>query len=370
MSVLTRVRKVGLWAIFNIVAVMLFLVLCEGTASFILFFKNIASTQNLAERRHTRYDELLGWVNIPNLYIADMYGPGIYLQTNTQTFRNNQDFSPETPENKLRIICSGDSFTFGYGVDNDHTWCQLLAAHDQRLETINMGQGGYGVDQAYLWYKRDGQKLEHQIHLFAFITTDFKRMRRDEFNGYGKPLLKVQNDALVVTNVPVPWRSFYLPWLTQNREAINDLRSTQLLSSFFLPEPEVPPVEQAATVESSPELVAAKILKDLVDLNQAKNSTLVLVYLPGQEFTGGDLEHWRQVIHMAAEQQGVLLIDLVDMFKDLPSAELTSLFIQKGEIDYQGAAGHYTSKGNQYVADALYKQLMALPEIRDKWTTR
>ncbi|MBE7472745.1 MAG: hypothetical protein HS114_26750 [Anaerolineales bacterium] len=366
MNVSDRVRKVGLWFTFNIAAVLLLLALCEGIASFILFFKEVTANQALAERRHTQYDELLGWVNTPNLYLADMYGPGVYLQTNSQGFRNKQDFNPEPPDNKLRIICSGDSFTFGYGVDNDHTWCQLLAARDERLETVNMGQGGYGVDQAYLWYKRDGQKLEHDIHLFAFITTDFKRMQRDEFNGYAKPLLKVQNDTLLVTNVPVPWRSFYLPWLTQNREAIDDLKSTQLLRSFFLPEPGTASADQPAAGESSPEVVAAKILADLIKLNQAKNSTLVLVYLPGQDFTDDDLDHWRQVIHTAAERQSVPLLDLVDTFKGLPAGELDSLFIQKGEIDYQGAAGHYTVKGNQYVADVLYEQLMALPEIAAK----
>lgn len=366
MNVLTRIRKVGLWLIFNIVAILLLLALCEGSASFILFFQDVAANQNLAERRHTQYDELLGWANIPNLYIADMYGPGVYLQTNSQGFRNKQDFNPEPPDGKLRIICSGDSFTFGYGVDNDRTWCQLLSAKDERLETVNMGQGGYGVDQAYLWYKRDGQKLDHDIHLFAFITTDFKRMQRDEFNGYAKPLLKVQNDTLLVTNVPVSWRSFYMPWLTQNREAIDDLKSTQLLRTFFIAEAETTSSDQPASEESSPELVAAKILEDLIKLNQAQNSQLVLVYLPGQNFTGDDLKHWRQVIHTVAEQQGVPLLDLVETFKDLPAEEITSLFIQKGEIDYQGAAGHYTSKGNQYVADVLYEQLMALPEIAAK----
>lgn len=366
MNILPRVRKVGLWLIFNILAVLLLLALCEGSASFIIFVQEVAANQNLAERRHTRYDELLGWVNVPNLYIADMYGPGVYLQTNGQGFRNKQDFNPEPPADKLRIICSGDSFTFGYGVDNDRTWCQLLAAKDEHLETVNMGQGGYGIDQAYLWYKRDGQKLAHDIHLFAFITADFKRMQRNEFNGYSKPLLKIQNNSLLVTNVPVPWRSFYLPWLTQNREAINDLKSTRFLRSFFLTDVETASSDPLAGEKSSPEGIAIKILEDLIKLNQAKNSQLVLVYLPGQDFTDDDLDHWRQVIHTAAEQQGVPLLDLVETFKDLPDEELTSLFIQKGEIDYQGAAGHYTSKGNQYVADVLYEQLMALPEVAGK----
>ena len=50
------------------------------------------------------------------------------------------------PPGKTRIICSGDSFTLGFGVDNEHTWPQQLAARNANLETVNMGQGGYGAD--------------------------------------------------------------------------------------------------------------------------------------------------------------------------------------------------------------------------------
>jgi hypothetical protein len=61
-----------------------------------------------------------------------------------------------------------------------------------------MGQGGYGVDQAYLWYKRDGTKIEHNIQLFAFIESDFDRMRSAAFLGYSKPRLTVTGGQLSI----------------------------------------------------------------------------------------------------------------------------------------------------------------------------
>ena len=171
--------KIRKWIIFNIVTlivVTLVFLICEGLSSTAFVAYRIFLRKPLAERLHTGYDETLGWINLPNIYIEDMYGPGIYLKTNGQGFRNNKDFSPRTPNNKSRIICSGDSFTLGYGVDNDHTWCQLLVSINGRLETVNLGQGGYGIDQAFLWYKRDGSKLDHDVHIFAFITRDFVRI--------------------------------------------------------------------------------------------------------------------------------------------------------------------------------------------------
>ena len=135
------------------------LILLEGIAGYGLFVGRLQFGPQLAERRHTQYDPLLGWVNAPGLRVPDMYGPGIALSTNARGFRNEIEFEPHVPVGRTRVICSGDSYTLGYGVGNDQTWCQLLTRFDARIESVNMGQGGYGLDQAYLWYKRDGAVL-------------------------------------------------------------------------------------------------------------------------------------------------------------------------------------------------------------------
>ena len=94
---------------------LLALVLFEGIASTILFVKQLVNTKPVAERLHTRYDSELGWVNIPNTHLDDLYAPGLYVHINAQGFRNDEDFDYETPSGKVRAICSGDSFTFGFG---------------------------------------------------------------------------------------------------------------------------------------------------------------------------------------------------------------------------------------------------------------
>jgi hypothetical protein len=136
-----------------------------------------------------------------------MYGPRAYLRTNAQRFRNNADVARAVPSGRLRIICSGDSFTLGYGVSNDDAWCNRLAVLDHRIDAINMGQGGYGIDQAYLKYTRDASSIDHDVQILAFITEDFGRMRSATFLGYPKPVLVLDHGALAVRNVPVPVRS-------------------------------------------------------------------------------------------------------------------------------------------------------------------
>src|SRR5262249_61166523 len=127
----------------------------------------------------------------PNVHIRSLYGRGIDFTTNSRGFRNTYDASVAVPRGKVRIICSGDSFTLGYGVSDQHTWCHLLSSLKPGVETVNMGQGGYGGDQAYLWYMREGVKLEHQFQLLAFITGDIYRMQSASALGYDKPVLDI-----------------------------------------------------------------------------------------------------------------------------------------------------------------------------------
>lgn len=160
--------------------------------------------RHLAERKHTQYDAGLGWVNIPNLAISNLYGSGKHLHINNLGFRGRHPVADEVASEARRIILSGDSFTFGYGVGDEDTWGAGLARRFGHVEVLNMGLGGYGVDQAYLRYLRDGVTLDHDLHLFSFITEDFKRMTRPRFMGYGKPVVTVREGRLVTEHVPVP----------------------------------------------------------------------------------------------------------------------------------------------------------------------
>jgi hypothetical protein len=351
----SRLKRLGLPALLNIVLIAMALLTIEGLSSIVLFGMAVANVKTLAERRHTRYDALLGWSNIPNIYLKDMYGPGVSLRINGQGFRGDHDYSVEVPSGKKRIICAGDSFTFGYGVSDHETWCQRLSSQDTHLETVNMGQGGYGIDQTYLWYKRDAGKLRHNILLFAFNTKDFGRMRYKQFHGYYKPLLTVQDNVLTVTRVPVPRRSAVAHWLIQRRTVIDDLRAFQLASTLFTSPADSGDLREA-DAQRTQEMLAGKIFADVAKLAQARNSTLILVYLPSALITDEDLR-WQNVVHDIARREGIQLIDLVNLFDTLPSAAHAALFIPEEKLGYRGAAGHYTAAANQIVARALRLQL-------------
>jgi hypothetical protein len=338
----------------NVILVAVLLCLIEGLLSYSIvghaFF-----TQRIAERQHTEYDEELGWINMPNVFIEDMYSREDYLTTNSQRYRNANDFSPEVPVGKVRIVCSGDSFTLGFGVDDENTWCQQLTNIDKQLETVNMGQGGYGVDQAYLWYKRDEAKFDHDVVLFAFIADDFPRMESDTFMGYGKPYLTVREGELSQENYPVPRRSYDASWLTVNLHMLQELKTISLLNEAvgrFLPAKDAgfSTKDQRHTDE-----VVAKIFESMQRISLRKQRPLVLIYLPTLgDYTGTVSLRWAQLVQSQADQHGYLFINVAEEMRKLPLQSVEKLF---------RGGGHYTDEGNRYVAEVIYENLLETPEV-------
>ncbi|NEQ38464.1 MAG: hypothetical protein F6K40_20210 [Okeania sp. SIO3I5] len=337
----------------NLILIVAILSLLEGLSSILLLFYRISKVQPRPRISHSQYDELLGWVNIPNVDIPNKYGEGIYFKTNSQSFRNHKDFSINIPPNKVRIICSGDSVTMGWGVSNDQSWCHLLTLINQRLQTINMAQQGYGIDQAYLRYKRDGTKFEHNIQIFAFITHDFVRMQNASFMGRGKPLLYLENGELVNHNFPVPRYSFLFPKVTQSSKYIQKLSFFVIWKKLFAQKLK----SNNKYVDKTP-AIAMKIFEDLAAINQDKNSKLVVVYLPSRsDYYNNDSNFWREYLQAELQKRNIIYIDLIPEFRDkIPNEQLGKAFLG-------GDKWHYSVSGNEFIANVLYEKLLSLPEV-------
>ena len=354
MRALTKGLKL---ALINVVVLALLFMLAEGVASTTLVAYRIFKSRGLSEQYHSRYDETLGWVSLPNVNLPDQYGPGVYLKTNAQGFRNDRDVTRELPSGKTRIICSGDSYTLGFGVSNAQAWCQQLAALDPRLETVNMGQGGYGVDQAYLWYMRDGTPLDQNILLFGFITDDFNRMQRENFLGYGKPMLSLRGDAIVVANYPVPRTSRFTRWYAVNGQPLGGLQIRTLSSiiaarlSGSKTNSSMP--DSATARQQRARSVTAKIFDNLARATREKNAKLVLVYFagPGDYRRNDETTPWRQFVREEAERQGIPIIDFIEIFRRVPPTEIADMFAPNS---------HYSVRGNEFVAQKLYEELKPL----------
>lgn len=349
----------------NLAVVAGLVVLAEGGSSLFLFVWDAATSTQVAERRHTTYDPELGWVNVPGVHVPGMYGPGIDLTTNARGFRGKEEIEREVPGGKRRVICAGDSFTLGYGVRDEDTWCAKLAAADAGWQPVNMGQGGYGVDQAYLWYRRDAADIAHDVLVFALITDDFRRMKHDSFVGYGKPVLEVDEaGALAVRNVPVPSRAYAAPWVTRNVKYLKQLRSVELLRRGLVKLGVAPAASDGAPAperEAETRRVAAAVFAELARLTRERGASLVLVYLPTEQDHAGDASReWRALVAAEAERLGVGFVDAVAELKKLSAEDARRLYIPEGALDYPGAAGHFNEAGNEYAARLVGAALQSI----------
>lgn len=129
-----------------------------------------------------RADARLGWVLIPNQHSFTIDKPVV---TNSLGFR-----SPELPPRKnpqgMRIMCLGDSQTFGNGVAQDETYParleSLLASgrKDGPVEVINAGVQVYSTEQEVDQMEEFAPQLEPDVVTIGFYINDIGEVLRQD----------------------------------------------------------------------------------------------------------------------------------------------------------------------------------------------
>ena len=114
------------------------------------------------------FDPELGWTVKPN-------GRLPLYRANAQGLRGDREYAPAPPPGVVRIGAFGDSFVHGTEVENADVWTARLEALRPGLEVLNFGVGGYGVDQAWLRYRRDGRPFQPQIVLIGYMPENAAR---------------------------------------------------------------------------------------------------------------------------------------------------------------------------------------------------
>jgi hypothetical protein len=353
----SRGRRIAFGLISMLAVPLLVLFLVEGGSSMLLFGKDLATALRNREppKRWTTFDPQIGAVPRPHVDISDMWGPGIYFRTNSLGFRNTHEFTLRAPADRLRAICSGDSYTMGQGVTNDDAWCARLAAIDPRLETVNMGMSGYGFDNAYLRFRYQGRPLEYDVHLFAFITEDLYRMHGEYAWFWQRTLVQVQDGRLVV-----PEKLDCLPcqhaWARPVIVGMGRLRIAEAVDRIGTRLGLKRPVNRDSVLAN----LATHMIGDLAAMARASGGRLVLVHLPTVGDYGSDRAlKWRQRLRALSGHHGVPYIDLFTDFQQLPSNVLAEFFLP-AHID---RGRHYTAAGHAWVADQVYRHLIEIPEV-------
>ena len=137
-------------------------------------------------------DDSFGYKLTPNYSgIQSAYGRSYFLESNSQGIRDNREYSYEKPPRTKRIILLGDSITFGNGVDLNDSYAEILrnkfSQSNQKVEVINRGIPGYGINNEYVRFIDEGIKYAPDIVIIQYTPND-----------WGTHQLSTENDKTIV----------------------------------------------------------------------------------------------------------------------------------------------------------------------------
>lgn len=89
----------------------------------------------------------------------------------------NKDIDPNKNDSIYRILCFGDSWTFGWGLENEYSWPsqmqdQLHKKGYRNIEVINCGQGGQYTETYKKYLKRALPLLKPDLVLIGVLQID------------------------------------------------------------------------------------------------------------------------------------------------------------------------------------------------------
>jgi lysophospholipase L1-like esterase len=127
------------------------------------------------------YDPAIGMRYKPNERREMLYGGKAFamLNTNEWGFRG-PSFSREKAPGVVRVLCLGDSFTLGWGVDEPQTYPRLLqtrldeACGAGRCEVLNLGQPDFNTVNELRMYREIGRTLAPDVVVLGYVLNDLQ----------------------------------------------------------------------------------------------------------------------------------------------------------------------------------------------------
>jgi hypothetical protein len=154
-----------------------------------------------------RYDSELGWFPIANSRRVFKGSRTIHVEHNSRGFRDVEHVIGTKP----RIIVLGDSYVWGYDVEEPERFTERLRPNLTDWSIYNLGVSGYGTDQEYLLLRRQYDFYRPQIVFLLFDgdNDDDDNARNVRYGKYYKPYFTVDGAGLTLRGVPVPTSKDY-----------------------------------------------------------------------------------------------------------------------------------------------------------------
>ena len=288
--------------------------------------------------------------------------------TNAQRFRSEKLFAPFPDSRTLRVAVLGDSFTFGWGANDDQTYPsqleRLLNSKYGPAEVINAGVPGMGTGNEALWYNLWVRRFHPNLVILTVVPNDTdddlaRPLFSIDASGNVSPKSAIQVERFqseTLTARRLITRSPGYDYLTENSELFNLFRRTTsvLIRRRHLSD------SRASAGPAAFETVGLRLLGGEVKwLDQEVRSSgaqLLVVFVPFRESVYGQVSRTNPVVSESAAM--VETLSRVCAQYDIPFRDLTS------EMRIAGASGqpalfytkydaHPTPAGYRVIADLV-----------------
>ena len=297
--------------------------------------------------RFWKYDSLLGWSHQPGQV-------GIFettqFRTNVRINENglrDHEHPYERQNDSERVLVLGDSFAWGYGVEETERFSQLLEdALD--VEVINAGVSGYSTDQELLWYQNEGIKYETDLVILVVAGNDVGDNERQLVNTiYYKPKFVIEDGQLVLTGYPVPKTSpqgKFIYALSQRSALTYFLvqRYFDLLSMYGKIKVNSDQADTPApgmNSEREPFKLTIALIKEMRNTAESKGAKFMIV-ATDRWWNYSSVETYNDFI-TTMQNEGFLVLDVESM----PGFDPEEMLIPDD--------GHWNESGNEFVAENL-----------------
>jgi hypothetical protein len=197
-------RKILFWVCLGIISIILMvlssegLLRCAGKKPFHV---------NSAQNNFWKYDSLLGWRNQPGQQ-GIFEKPPVFrtkVSINSKGLRD-KEYPYERVPGKRRILVLGDSYAWGFGVEQREIFTEVLENMFDDVEVINSGVSGYGNDQELLWFQTEGVRYKPDLVMVVVCGNDLYENSYEFVNDlYHKPRFRLDSlGGLHLQGVPVP----------------------------------------------------------------------------------------------------------------------------------------------------------------------
>lgn len=295
--------------------------------------------QNKSDLNLINFDPRLGWD----------------YEIDSQRIRGDKVYSKAKPVGKFRILMLGDSYTYGNEVQDDENFPYYMERILPNVEVLNMGAGGYGMDQMVLKYKHHGKAYHPDLVIVGLFVGDFERASVGFF-AFAKPkfIFNESSGAFHLKNVPVPEPGQMYVAIREEARPVSYIWTLIQKARLKFPAMKLQLVTQwYAQMSRLTEYLFSNLKSDV----EAQGGRLAVVQIPaGERFLEPPFKtHGRSANFKVISDLGIPVIHLEQQF-------LNQYGRKKVEKEFyihraNGKLGHLSPPGNRAAAEIIARHL-------------